>query len=349
MEKQPLVRRSTGAARALRLACALLTLPLLAGCSSVHTTEGNVDTLSFSPILGLSLLVLAVFFGVAGFFLLVTPPRPGASKGPRKGGGLLLVLFALTAAAVALWRLTWHIDLTPDRIVLRSLFGYAAVPYEEIQDVKVREYQNRWRPGVLWVTIVLVRTDGTEVTLPLTTLSPDHQKFLDSVLADRHGKHVGAGHEAPILPGAGGTETPWLDADMAAKPPVACPVLGDQPIAFCTVCGQKKGLGGGVRIPGFTCSKCQRRIELKYYTPPKLSFRGLSGDKAMVEKDGTTCTSGYGEEAVPGTGILNEGYTDAGRVVMLSKVEKVKFTDYRKTPPEEIVRDVKLQWKLEKK
>lgn len=344
-----MARRATGPGRALRLACALLAFPLLPGCGSIRTTEGDVDTLSFSPILGLTLLALALFLGVAGFFLVFTPPRPGASKGPRKGAGLLLVLFALAAGVAGLWRLSWHIDLTADRIVLRSIFGYAAVPYEEIQEVRVREYQNRWRPGVLWVTIVLVRNDGSEETLPLTTLSPEHQKFLDSVLADRHGKHAGTSGEAPVLPGAGGTETHPTDAEMTAKPPVACPVLGDQPLAFCTVCGQKKSLAGGVRVPGFTCSKCQRRIELKYYTPPKLAFRGISGDKAMVEKDGTTCTSGYGEEAVPGTGILNEGYTDGGTVLMLSKVEKVKFTDFRKMPPEEVVRDAKLQWKLEKK
>lgn len=326
------------------LAAALTGAFLLAGCASVHTIEADVDTLSFSPYLGLGLLVSCVLLLVPGVFFLFTPPHPGAARGPRKGGGALLILFGLALGVIGVWRLSWRIDLHPDRIVLRSLFGSDAIPYNEVQEVKVREYQNRWRPGTLWVTIVLVRTDGTELSLPYTTLSPDHQKYLEDVLSAHHGDRGGGG-DGPIVSGGYTGEPPVVDVGMESRPPVAWPMLATDRLAFCTVCGQKKRMEG-INGPSFTCSKCHRRIELKFYAPPRLAYLGVSGGKALVEKDGVEFSSSYGEEAVPGTGILNEGYRNEEKMLILSRVEKVGFTDFRKDPIEEVVRDVKLQWEL---
>ncbi len=318
--------------------------PLLAGCSSEHSVAGDVDTLSFSPFLGLGLLATCVFVLVPGVFFLFTPPRPGASRGPRKGGGALLILFALALGVIGVWRLSWRIDLHPDRVVLGSLFGQVSIPYGEVQEVKIREYQNRWRPGTLWVTIVLVRTDGTEMSLPYTTLSSEHQQYLEDVLSAHHGDRGGSG-DAPVVSVGHTDAPPVVDVAMEARPPVDCPVMSDQTLAFCTVCSERKRLDA-VRIPGFTCKRCHRRIVLKYFSPPRLSYLGVSGGKALVEKDGVEFSSGFGEEAVPGSGILNEGYRNEEKSLIVSKVEKVGFTDFRKDPPEEVVRDVKLQWEL---
>ncbi|GEM_PF-6244591 len=329
--------------RALATA-ALVGVLLLPGCASVHTVEGEVDTLAFSPVLGLGLLAGCVLLLVPGVYFLFTPAHPGAARGPRKGGGVLLLLIGLALGVAGVWRLSWRIDLHPDRIVLRSIFGHVAIQYGEVQEVKVREYQNRWRPGTLWVTIVLVRTDGTEESLPYTTLSRDHQKYLEDVLSAHHGDRRGS-DDGPVVSGGNENVPPVVDVGMESRPSVEWPMLSTDRLAFCTVCGQKKRLDG-VQLPSFTCSKCNRRIELRYYAPPKLAYRGLSGGKALLEKDGVEFSSGFGEETIPGTGILNEGYRNQEKTLILSKVEKVGFTDYRKDPPEEVVRDVKLQWEL---
>ncbi len=326
------------------LTATLLGALLLPGCASVHTIEADVDTLSFSPYLGLGLLAACILLLLPGAYLLFTPPRVGAPKGPRKGGGVLLVLLGLAVGVLGVWRLSWRIDLHPDRIVLRSILGHVAIPYNEVQEVKVREYQNRWRPGTLWVTIVLVRTDGTELSLPYTTLSPDHQKYLEDVLSAHHGDRRGSG-DGPVVAGGYSGEPPVVDVGMESRPSVDWPMLSTDRLAFCTVCGQKKRMEG-VRDPSFTCSKCHRRIALKFYAPPKLAYLGVSGGKALVGKDGVEFSSGYGEEAVPGTGILNEGYRNEEKTLILSRIEKVGFTDFRKDPPEEVVRDVKMQWEL---
>lgn len=324
-----------------------LLLALLHGCASVHTTQGDVDTLSFSPFPGLLFLAIGLLLLVPGVFFLFTPPRPGAARGMRKGGGALLLLFGIGLLVLGVWRLSWRVELRHDRIVLGSLFGHISIPYGEIQEVKVREYQNRWRPGTLWVTIVLKRTDGTEVSLPYTTLSAEHQKFLEDVLSTRHGRRAGGG-DGPLVPAGHVDAPPVVDVAMEARPPVDCLVLTTQLRAFCTVCSESKRLDD-VKIPGFTCRKCHRRNLLKYYSPPDLVFLGVRDGKAVVEKDGKEYSSGYGEEAVPGTGILNEGYRDKEQTLVLLKVDNVKFTDFRKDPPEEVVRPVKLQWELERR
>jgi DNA-directed RNA polymerase subunit RPC12/RpoP len=187
--------------------------------------------------------------------------------------------------------------------------------------------------GSLVATIILVLPRGRRVLVSEYDATP---AFRPSNPDKAAGSPMGSSRATPSAAGAA--------AEPGSSPknlqPVDLAVVKGSTQTACPVCSHRFSLLQ--QLSAVTCPNCGRTLRLKEYELlPSIRFVGREARGAIFRMGDQERAIGVGEEVSPKTGICLERFLAEG--VLLVKTERVSMTDYRISPPQKVVKTVRLE------